>query len=236
MTGERDIRAGEYVLGTLSAEERAQFERELAADAEARAAVRAWEARLYPLASAVPDVAPPPAAWAALEARLPTARPERIPPAPTLLADVARLGRALRLWQGAAVTAGALAAGLALFVVLGDPAALLRGERYIAVVNRGAELPALIVRVDKRTGTVQVRSVAAEVPQGHSLELWYIGEGQAPRSLGVVSDSLRASVPAAASALEGATFAVTIEPRGGSPTGGPTGPVAYSGRLLREEP
>ncbi len=34
--------------------------------------------------------------------------------------------------------------------------------------------------------------------------------------------------------VEKATFAVTIEPEGGSPTGGPTGPIVYSGQLIRE--
>jgi anti-sigma-K factor RskA len=31
-----------------------------------------------------------------------------------------------------------------------------------------------------------------------------------------------------------ATFAVTVEPAGGSPTGGPTGPVVYTGELIRD--
>ena len=30
-----------------------------------------------------------------------------------------------------------------------------------------------------------------------------------------------------------ATYAVSLEPEGGSPTGAPTGPVLYSGRLVR---
>jgi anti-sigma-K factor RskA len=36
--------------------------------------------------------------------------------------------------------------------------------------------------------------------------------------------------------LEGATIAVTVEPKGGSPTGNPTGPVVYSGKLVPETP
>ena len=40
-----------------------------------------------------------------------------------------------------------------------------------------------------------------------------------------------ASLPGPA---EGATLAVSVEPKGGSPTGAPTGPVVYSGRLVRE--
>ena len=51
MIEEPDIAAAEYVLGTLHADERTLFASVLAQDAEARAAVAAWEAKLAPLAS-----------------------------------------------------------------------------------------------------------------------------------------------------------------------------------------
>jgi anti-sigma-K factor RskA len=35
---------------------------------------------------------------------------------------------------------------------------------------------------------------------------------------------------------EGAVLAVSLEPHGGSPTGQPTGPVVYSGKLILENP
>ena len=41
------------------------------------------------------------------------------------------------------------------------------------------------------------------------------------------------TIPDGATAT-GATFAVSVEPPGGSTTGGPTGPVVYSGKLVRE--
>jgi anti-sigma-K factor RskA len=31
-----------------------------------------------------------------------------------------------------------------------------------------------------------------------------------------------------------ATFAISVEPLGGSKTGGPTGPVVYTGQLVKE--
>jgi anti-sigma-K factor RskA len=33
-----------------------------------------------------------------------------------------------------------------------------------------------------------------------------------------------------------ATYAVSLEPQGGSPTGAPTGPVLYSGKLVQATP
>ncbi|WP_128566456.1 anti-sigma factor, partial [Methylobacterium crusticola] len=142
---------------------------------------------------------------------------------------------ALRRWRRAALAAGALAAGLAVFIALErlPPA----GAQYVAVVNRGGALPALVVRVDTRAGAVQVRSLSAEAPPDRSLELWVIPKGEAPRSLGLLSaaPATRLALPAAERArLDDAVLAVTVEPPGGSPSGAPTGPPVYSGALLRD--
>ena len=127
--------------------------------------------------------------------------------------------------------AGLLAAGLALFVAVG-----LRpeqeGGRYLAVVQGGGALPALIVRVDTRTGTAQVRPVGAEAPAGRNLELWYVG-AEGPKPIGLVGvASNRVTLPAGAS--PDGVIAVSVEPPGGSPTGQPTGPVIYTGKLIPE--
>jgi anti-sigma-K factor RskA len=239
---ERQIQAGEYVLGTLPADERAAVERALTVDDNLRAAVRAWEERLAPLAARLPDRAPPAHVWTALERALGSApgrsgAGEVVPFANRTAIDALRRSRAI--WRGVAATATALAAGLALFIAV-DRFAPAVGDRdeYVAVVNRGGDLPALIVRVDTREGVVRVRPLAAETPSGRSLELWYIGADRQARSLGTLDDPNRAiTLPAVAQRagpVEGATLAVTVEPPGGSPTGTATGPIVYSGRLVRE--
>ncbi|VTZ22118.1 conserved hypothetical protein [Methylocella tundrae] len=102
------------------------------------------------------------------------------------------------------------------------------------VVNRGGDLPALVVRVDLATGSVYVRPVSTQTPSGKSLELWYIGAGKAPKSMGLVGgNAIKMPLPAGLS-LDKASFAVTVEPEGGSPSGDPTGPVVYSGQLIKE--
>lgn len=224
--------AGEYVLGTLSAHERAAFAAALERDASLRAAVAAWEVRLAPLTATVRPVAPGPGVWDAIEAR--------IAPAPAAGsgdggARILRLERRVRTWRRAAGAASALAAGLVLWLAVG-PHPAVTDRQYLAVVDRGGALPALIVRVDLDSGTVQVRSLAAETPPDRSLELWYVGAGAAPRSLGLVTDAVaRLPVPPALRAdAEGASLAVSVEPKGGSPIGAPTGPVIYSGKLVRE--
>lgn len=224
-----DGTAAEYALGTLPTEERAAFARACESDAALRVLVADWEARLAPLAAATPPVAPRPGLWAGIEARI-----GRKPRA-TNGAQVIRLERGMRRWRLAAIGAGALAAGLALWIAAG-PRPAAEGSQYLAVVDRGGALPALIVRVDLGSGVVQVRSLAAETPPDRSLELWYVGAGASPRSLGLVTDaSARLPVPAALrEGAEGGSLAVSVEPKGGSPTGAPTGPVIYSGKLVRD--
>lgn len=237
----RDAEAAEYVIGTLPLAEREAFERDLAADPGLLAAVRAWEERLVPLADSLPAVEPP----AALRDRLlraVSASGLAADPAADAVpflaaaAELRRLRRSRAIWQGATAAVTALAAALALYIAVPRP--LPEAPGLVAVVNRSGELPALIVRVDPRAGTVQVRELAAEIPAGRSLELWSIVAGGTPRSLGVLAPGpTRAAVPAEdRPRLGGATIAVTVEPSGGSPTGGPTGPIVYSGRLVSETP
>ena len=227
-----EMRAAEYVLGTLDARERAELEREAAADPAAARRVRSWEARLAPLMGGVPIVAPPPHVRAALLRAIPDrARPDQI----------AALRRRVRRWRAAAGGAGLLAAGLALFVAL--PSGLREGagrgigtaageQRYLAVVQPGGALPALIVRVDLRAGTAQVRPVGAETPAGRSLELWYIGAA-GPQAIGLVGAApSRIALPQGASG--DGVIAVTVEPEGGAPDGRPTGPAVYTGKLIAE--
>ena len=217
-----DFRAAEYVLGTLDAQERAAIEREAARDPVARARIQAWEHRLGPMADVVPAETPPPRLRAALLRAL---------PGPAEVPQIAALRTQLRRWQIAAGGAGLLAAGLALFLAVG-PMFKSSDGRYLAVVQGGGALPALIVRVDTRTGIAQVRPVAAEPPADRSLELWYVG-AQGPKPLGLVgTGQSRVHLPAGA-APDG-VIAVSVEPPGGSPTGQPTGPVVYTGKLLAE--
>ncbi len=238
MTEESEIAAAEYVLGTLHADERTLFATALANDAEARSAVAAWERRLAPLSVAVDEVAPPSRVWERIESGLPAPLPFGVIEvgAPSGADSSVAMRRSLQRWRAAAIAASALAAGFAIFVVDRE---LIRHPMvqpsYVAVVNRGGAQPALIVRVDLSNGTVYVRPVAAEAPSGKSLELWYIEAGKPPKSMGVVSgdNAFKMPLPAGLS-LEKATFAVTVEPKGGSPTGDPTGPVVYSGQLVKE--
>lgn len=248
-THPRDGEAAEYVLGTLPADEHAAFRREMDSEADLPALVLAWQARLSPLAEAVPPVAPSDGLWRSILAALPgageTASPATTPSAGGEVvawpasAEMTRLRRSRSIWRGGAVALAALAAALAVYIAAARPEGSLAGQDLVAVVNRSGDLPALLVRVDQRAGLVQIRTLAAEAPADHSLELWSVAGGAPPRSLGLVGSGglTRAALPAGnRRALEGTVIAVSVEPAGGSRTGGPTGPVIYTGKLVRETP
>jgi len=231
MTDAEVVLAAEYVLGTLSDAEAQSVARQLETDQDLRALVTWWEQRLAPMAALNDRVPAPDALWSRIEAHLPAARDLA---ASAESAAVVELRGALRRWRTAAAGFALLAASLA-FVGIAIDRHYRRdlGASYIAVVNRGGDQPALIVRVDVPARKISVRPLAAEAPSGRSLELWYIGKDHAPLSMGVVEKAEQMPLPAAFAA-ENASFAVTLEPPGGSPNGNPTGPIVYSGQLLKE--
>jgi anti-sigma-K factor RskA len=161
-------------------------------------------------------------------------------PASPLRSDgtVVELRRKVGIWRTATIAVTALAAALALTLFLGPQ---LRGtaapEQYVAVLDSAEGPTSIVVEVNADTGVVTAYSVAATAPPDRSLELWYIGDGQAPLALGVLDD-VGARIEIATADIRGfnpsgAIFAVTDEPRGGSPTGDPTGPVVLAGGLVR---
>ena len=227
---DREMECAEYVLGTLTAGERAGLQREIETDARVRDTVIRWEDWLSGLNDVIPEVEPGPELWPGIERRL---RPELLS---SVVDQTLALRRSRARWRAASLAFGALAAGLALFIsaewVRPQPAS------YLAVINRSGDLPALIVRVDTSSETVTIRSVAAETPADRVLELWYVAAGQAPRAIGLLDQpQTRAALPTAARGgdLTSATWAVSVEPKGGSTTGAPTGPVVYSGKLIRDQ-
>ncbi len=228
MNEELERAAAEYVLGTLSGPERDAFARRLASDSELQEAVAQWEEKLSPLAEASPEIAPPAGLWSKVERAIASG-------ASTAAPNVVTLRRRITAWKTTAAALGALAAGLAVVVVL-DRLSTLPPEtgRYVAVVDSGGREPALIAEVDTASGTIIVRSVTAQVPSGHSLELWHIPEGQNAKSLGILQAGASAQTirDALGKGPVNGIIAVTVEPEGGSPTGVATGPVVYTGRLI----
>jgi len=211
---DRDVLAAEYVLGTLEGDEAREAAPLLRDDPAFAAAVRAWEARLAPLAATVTPVPPPPELW------------DRIAAA-TEAATVVPLAwrRRMRVWQASAGVALAIAASLAAFIVLRPAPA----PRVAVLAPLSGGVPVLVATAEPDGTLVVTPSGTIAVPGGHDLELWALTEGATrPRSLGVLPAGGRQLV---AALPPGTQLLVSLEPRGGSPTGQPTGPVLYGGRL-----
>ena len=225
MADDIDMLAGEYVLGTLDAAERRTFQRRLLSEPAAVAAVVAWQQRLSPLLLAAPEIAPPDGLWPKIEAGVAPANDNRV-----------------RHWQIATAAAAMVAlvtSGLALWpkppasqpiMVQQDTPPLVQS---VAALSETGGAPALLVTYDQATKRMRVTPVNVSPRPGHSLELWVIAGKAAPRSIGVMRDGGATALDRMALDLQQQmTIAVSVEPKGGSPTGLPTGPVIYSGQMI----
>lgn len=229
---ERDALAGEYVLGTLEAGAVRDVERSLAAgDAELREAVAAWETRLAPLTALAPQEAPPPDLWARIEAALPAAQGAAVAAPPPRASGRRQPGRRWSdPWRWLALGSSAVAAGLAaLLVVRPAPEAPL-----MTVLLTSRDQPAWLVEAD-RGGALRLAAVNRQpVPPDRVMQLWALPQGAtAPTSLGLIP-SEAGQFSASTTAIRpspGMLVEITLEPPGGSPTGRPTGPILFIGRL-----
>ena len=204
-----------------------------------------------------PEIAPPPPPAANRSAGVQrTAGAERS-------ADVIRLCKRVGRWRGFSLALGAIAALLAAYIAVSRVAPdrlppqlravgasliartepLERGpsDRLVAVLQQQPIAPAFLLTVDTQQRTVVVRRVSAGQETGRSYELWLItGRSAPPKSLGVVGGDEFTQRPLPANvdleALRSATYAVSLEPPGGSPTGAPTGPVLFTGKAVDSLP
>jgi anti-sigma-K factor RskA len=77
---------------------------------------------------------------------------------------------------------------------------------------------------------------AVEVPADKALQFWTKAEGwSGPVSLGLVTPGQSKKVPVdkLPAMQSNQLFELTLEPRSGSPTGKPTGPIRYIGRAVQ---
>lgn len=222
MTEDQDILAAEHALGLIDESARE------ASDPAFAAAVDAWRRRFEPWAG--PERAPSPELWSRIERRLPANDPgERDPAQP---------------WRFATFAASAAAAALLGVVVLRPGsdatapvpqiAATPQARMMVAALAPEQGRGAVTLSYDEASGRMTVTPVGMDAG-GRTPELWVIPAGGAPLSMGVIGEKAARTmiVPAERRAhmRGGATFAVSLEPEGGSPTGAPTGPVVMTGTM-----
>jgi anti-sigma-K factor RskA len=312
----QDAVAAEYVLGTLSADEREHAEALLAIDVGFAEAVRVWERRLGELNVMVEAVEPPPQVWSRIRAEIGEVAPlETEPPAieaaslqpaaeptssvdalthvatiaATLLpssdrpaaeqtaaaanaqpvqtpalspapepapaqpriernAEIVSLARRVSQWRLMTAAAGAIAALLAIFIavaLLAPGVIPIAGQsssaRLVAVLQQEPMSPAFLLTIDPQSRQLIVRRITETSGPGRSYELWVIpARSSAPRSLGLVGkdEFTERAIPSGLDldTMRAASYAVSLEPAGGSPSGAPTGPILFTGKMLESVP
>jgi anti-sigma-K factor RskA len=237
--------AGEYVLGVLDQQARRDAAERAGRDPAFAAEVARWDAAFSPWLLRVDAVEPATHVWPRIR---------------TALGWPAVEGARKGLWDNAAFWRGttALAVAASVFAVaIGvwrAPEPIAPAPPPVVVVQpppaaeEAAALPVTVLATDDgNTGWIARvapdRSKVLMVPTprpvdagGKVNELWIIASGEAPRSLGFVSNDKAHSIDIPATLRDavaaGAVFAVTLEPEQGLPHAAPTGPIVAKGQIL----
>ena len=201
----------------------------------------------------LPDAPPPPLATDVGETA-----------APVDTSNVIQLSARARRWRNLATLTTAIAAALVAMIAtqLYAPDRLPDGLRpkvrtqvvevkttvtpppsgqFVALLQKDSTSPAFILTVDGASKNFTVRRVGATPEPGKSFELWLVSDKlPGARSLGVIGGNDFTTRPALTAydtdTVNKATYAVTLEPEGGSPTGVATGPVVFTGKLIEAVP
>ena len=241
MTDAEDIDglAAEYVLGSLDPVERMEVAARRHGEPALNDAIKAWERRLGPLTDLVPPLEPPNHVLRSIMRRIDDDLGPRVS------------AKALpwrRQWPAIAVGTSALAACLAAILIWSSdipahiPAKLMAelekrvdaaDEAKVAAVAIG-----FVVNLDLRASTVVVDPLAVPPGSRRDYQLWLITRGTAPPiSLGVIDLAETTASPWPATCSPGdlayAILAVSLEPKGGSTKGTPTGPMMFVGSLFK---
>ncbi len=237
--------AAEYVLGTLTAAERAEADALCARDPAFSQAVEDWERRLSPLAGTAPEVPPPAGLWPRIEARLAQHKTADNRVLQDIAAQIDALKQSLAAWRMAAFGAGA-AAMVALALLFaniplpGQPP--VASERYVAMLQGEEGKTGFLITMEMPSRQFAIRPVSAEIPPQKSFELWAVmKDDKPPMTLGLVGTEAYAMMDAPAEINReqldrGVQLAISLEPEGGAPKGQPMGRIVFAGNLIRQTP
>lgn len=223
LTGD-DALAAEYVLGVLPEDERQGVADRIARDRVFARLVDDWEARLGPLGESYAETMPAASVKAGLDRRL-------------FGADAAPqhggFWQSLTVWR---TIAGVLAALLLLIAVPALRSTLTpEAPRLVALLSAEGGSVSYLAVYEPKTGAVALSRVGTAQEGDRDFELWVINKDKAPVSMGVLppGQTITVSLDAAlrGQVQAGASLAISSEPKGGSPTGQPTGPVVAVGEL-----
>jgi anti-sigma-K factor RskA len=232
----RDALAAEYALGTLQGSARRRFERSLKDDPRLRRLVTDWQSRLAPLDALAEPVQPPARVWNAILDRIQVASGRR-----RVSPGHRGFWGSLTFWRGAAIVSALATVVLAVFLATLAPTKQ-PPQMMVVVMSNEKSTPGMTVSWPvqaKGEPKLRIRVMGHEtMTPDQAWELWMVpGGDQKPVSLGLINtdveQELRVPRQLMPAMNEAWGLAMSVEPRGGSPTGLPTGPVMYKGQCVK---
>ena len=240
---QRELLAIAYLTGQATPEQRRMFEALIQTDIQLQETVREIETWLAPMNTLVPEQAPPPDLLDEIMAQIDTheAASPRALPAPPARASSAG-------WKVATLAATAIAiTSTALHfvpvapqpadppLVTAAPAEPVPTELVALMSDQSA--PSIVVVVyDPVQRRIIAQSANTELPSDLVWQLWLIRDGvEAPQSLGLLTQRSQGGrvelILTEDLNPETDLLAISLEPMGGSPEPGPTGPVLFTGEV-----
>lgn len=243
---DRQQLASAVILGHATSAQIEEFEKLLVQDPGFRVLVSEMEEFLAPLNELSPDAEPPAGLLDEIMLEIDGPEEEVVPETPSLATAGAVSHRSApeRPWQFATAAAAAIAIGsLAVHLVPDnavDPQPVQTAtatDELLALMTSGDQAPTVVVLLyDQDSNKITGRLTNTEPPADGVWQLWLLREGiDAPQSLGLLSELSSDGVIDLSIATELAagsdTLAISLEPEGGSPEPGPTGPIVFTGAV-----
>ncbi|MBN4080168.1 anti-sigma factor [Beggiatoa alba] len=229
----REQLAAEYVLGTLVGAARKRFEYYLQQDPALQAWVLKWGQVLHPMSGFVKPIRPPRRVWESIEQRL---QFKKVP---------SGFWNSLAVWRWLSILSATLAVVVGLYLGQFIPVQKIEtAPNYLAVIENSQSQGAWLISTDIHQKRLTVRNLKAQqLASNQDFELWLLPPSpakqnfQAPVSVGLIHATKQTEIRLSSKVLalihQTTGVAVSLEPRGGSPSGLPTGPVLYQGKLQR---
>jgi len=241
-SSEREALAIAFLTGQASKAEAAEFARLSAKDADFRELVREVESWLAPLSSDPKGIEPPDGLLEDLLEKLPPQLPGSTP------VRAARPGARVHwIWRPAALVAAAAAVFAAVTPLRLSPVdvpatdgpviAATNSTGFIAALADNGDAKIIVIVYDPDEERILARYSNVAPPEDGVWQLWLIRDGlPTPQSIGLISREMGADGEAELRFSEplrpeGDLLAISLEPAGGSPQAGPTGPVLFTGKV-----
>lgn len=242
---EHDFLIAEYTLGLLDPHENAGVNQLLSEDSQAVATALKWEALFLSLTDELEPVSPPPHLLQRIQATLGheitlIKRPKKWPRALKKIWSLTLGG--VWFWRLVSVVLAFTTVTYALkpnhALIKPNPAVInAPPPTHVAILQAPGQTstPGWIFTLNDKHDLVMDPKVHIDVPANSAVELWtHNPQDRTPRSLGIVPANQPVVIPAAklGDITSDQFFEMTLEQTGGSPTGNPSGPILFLGRMV----